>query len=218
MDQCKVCLVVGIDQIMVVLVDLHGRQLALVDNVLVGQGADVKPVVEADAVCSTLSKHVELSLKLSLVELLGSIGIRRVAGTVGRCENDEGLQDSRLPTESSRSQQRRVDRRLSPSEDSQIQRLSNVFQLPLLLLQCLWIRVEEQVAHSVLAWSWQLDTSLPLKVLREELERHRGHDTGTITISSIRTNGTTVGHVAKEVASIAHNLVACLALDVAVIC
>lgn len=164
-NQCEVCLVVGIDQVMVVLVDLHWGQLALVDNVLVGQRADIKPVMKADAVCSTLSEHVELSLKLSLVELLGSVGIRRVSGTVGRCENDEGLQNSRLPTQSSRSQQRGVHRRLSPSEYSQVQRLSNVFQLPLLLLQCLWIRVEEQVAHSILAWSWQLDTSLPLKVL-----------------------------------------------------
>lgn len=164
-DQCKVCLVVGIDQIVVILVDLHRGQLALVDNVLVGQRADVEPVVEANAVRSTLTEHVELSLKLSLVELLGSVGIRRVSGTVGGCENDEGLEDSRLPTESSRSQQRRVHRRLSPSEYSQVQRLSNVFQLPLLLLQCLWIGVEEQVAHSILAWGWQLDTSLPLEVL-----------------------------------------------------
>jgi hypothetical protein len=48
---------------MVVGVDLDGRELTLVDNILVGQGTQVEPVLEADGVGSAFSKDIELSLE-----------------------------------------------------------------------------------------------------------------------------------------------------------
>ena len=201
MYQGKVCLVVSVYQIVVVLVDLDRCKLALVDDVLVGQRADVEPVVEANGVRGTLSQHEQLDFEVPKVELLGVGHFWRVPRAVVRREDNKRLQDDRLATESSRPEQAGIGGRLSPSQDSQAQRLGNVFQLPLLLLQLLGLGVEEQVANSVLSWRRKLDANIALEVLDEELEGDGSHDTSTIAVSCIRSHRTTMGHVAKKVAS-----------------
>jgi hypothetical protein len=47
--------VVGIYQIIIVLVNLYGSKLALVDNILVGKGAKIEPIVETNGMGRTLS-------------------------------------------------------------------------------------------------------------------------------------------------------------------
>lgn len=68
MDQSKVALVVDVEQIVVVVVDLDGSKLALVDHVLVRQRTNVEPVVQTNGVSGLLSEHVKLQLK-QLLEL-----------------------------------------------------------------------------------------------------------------------------------------------------
>lgn len=201
MYEGKVCLVVGVHQIMVVLVNLNRCKLALVNNVLVGQRADVEPVVEADGVSGALSQYEQLPLKVPEVELLGVGHFWRVPGAVVRREDYKRLQNDRLTTESSRPEQTGIGGRLSPSQDSQAQGLGNIFQLPLLLLQLLGLGVEEQVAHSVLSRRRKLDANIALEILDEELEGDRSHDTSAVAVPSIRSHRTSMGHVAKKVAS-----------------
>src|SRR4051812_23565240 len=50
----KMSLIIGIHQIMVVLVNLNWCQLPLVDNVLVGEGADVEPVLKPNSMSGPL--------------------------------------------------------------------------------------------------------------------------------------------------------------------
>lgn len=76
------CLVVGIDQIMVVLIDLDRCQLSLVNNILVRQRAEVEPVVETNGVCGTLSQDIKLSLKQPFVKLLRLCYFRGIFSTV----------------------------------------------------------------------------------------------------------------------------------------
>jgi hypothetical protein len=82
-------------------------------------------------------------------------------------------------------------------------------------LKSLLVGLKKQVSHGVLAQGRQLNVLLLLKVLDEEPVGDGCHDTSTITISCIRTHGTTVGHVTEEVTGITNNLVARLTLDVA---
>ena len=96
MDEGKVTLVVDVDQIEVVFVDLDRRKLTLVDNVLVAQGTEVEPVVQADNVGDTLAQHIELALEVGLVKfrLEGLLGCFVI--TVCGLEDDEGLKDNRF--------------------------------------------------------------------------------------------------------------------------
>jgi len=196
MHEGKVSLIISIHQIMVVLVDLNRRQLSLVDNVLVGKGADVEPVLQSDSMSSPLPKNIELSLEKSVVELLRVGHLRSIARSICRLQDNKGLQNDRLARPGSGTKKSRVGRRLSPSQNPQTQRLGNIFQLPLGLLQRLLIRLKEKVSHSILAQGGKGEIVLPRKVLDEELVGDRGHDTSTITISCIRAHSTTMGHVA----------------------
>jgi hypothetical protein len=111
--------------------------------------------------------------------------LRGVSGSVSRLQDDKWLGDDRLARSGSRPKEGRVSRRLSPSEDSQPQRLGNIFQLPLGLFQSLGVGLKEQVSHGVLAQRGKLDSNFALEVLDEELVGDGGHDTRTITISCI---------------------------------
>jgi hypothetical protein len=55
MHKSKMGFIVSIYQIVVVLINLHGSELALVNNVLVRQGAQVKPIVKTNGMGRTLS-------------------------------------------------------------------------------------------------------------------------------------------------------------------
>jgi len=214
-DKSKVSLVVGVNEVVVVRVDLDRGKLALVDNVLVGEGAEVEPVLEADGVSGTFPQHIQLALEEAVVELfrVGHLGL--IARAIGRGKDDKWLSNDGLARLGGRAEQRRVDGRPTPTQDSQAQRLGNIFQLPLGLLEGLLVGLEEQVSHGVLAERRELDVLLSLKVLDEEPVGNGRHDTGAITVTGIRTHGSPMGHVAQEVASIADDFVARLTLDVA---
>lgn len=110
-------LVIGIDQVVVVLVDLGWGELALVHDVLIGEGAQIEPVVQPDGVRGTLAKDIELPLEVTLVKipLVRQLGLP--AGSIGGLEHDEGLQDERLAGSGSGAEEGRVHRRLSPAQD-----------------------------------------------------------------------------------------------------
>lgn len=111
--------VVGVDEVVVVLVHLDGRQLALVDDVLVGQRAEVEPIVEADGVSGPLAEDVQLSFEVLLVETVGIRRLGSVAGAVGRSEHDERLEDDGLAGLCRGAQETRVHGRRPPSQDPQ---------------------------------------------------------------------------------------------------
>jgi hypothetical protein len=199
-DEGEVSLIISVHEIMIVGVDLNRSKLSLVHNVLVGQGADVEPVLEANGVCGTLSQHVQLALEETLIKGLRVGVLRGGTSAVGGGEDDERLHNDGLAGLGRRTQQSRVNGGPSPAKHPQAQRLSNIFQLPLGFLQCLFVGLEKQVTSGVLTQRGQLDVLLLLEVLDEEPVRNRSHDTGTVTISRIGTHRTTVGHVAEQVA------------------
>ena len=56
MNEREVTLIVNRYEVVIILVDLHRRQLALVDYVPVAQRAQIEPVVQANGVCCALPK------------------------------------------------------------------------------------------------------------------------------------------------------------------
>jgi hypothetical protein len=54
-NESEMGFVVGVYQVIIVLVNLYGSKLALVDNVFVGKGAKIKPIVKANGMGRTLS-------------------------------------------------------------------------------------------------------------------------------------------------------------------
>jgi hypothetical protein len=85
-DQGKMGGVLVVLEIIEKVVDLNGRELTLVDNVLVGKRADVKPVLESDGVSGLLSQEIQLTVEELVVELCMD----------GRVKNDKGLLDRGL--------------------------------------------------------------------------------------------------------------------------
>ena len=150
MDEGKVGFVVGVDQVMVILVDLHRRELALVYDVLVGQGAYVEPVVKANGVRGPLAQHVQLPLKQAVVKFLGVGVFGRISGAVGGGEDNKGLRDNRLSRLRGGAEQTGINGRLPPSQDTKAQRFGNIFQLPLGLGKSLFVGLKEQVSHCIL--------------------------------------------------------------------
>ena len=90
-NQGKMCLIIGVYQVMIVRVDLDRGKLALVNNILVRQGADVEPIMEANGVGSTLPKDVQLSLELPTIKLGGVRSLRGNTRAISRCEHHEWL-------------------------------------------------------------------------------------------------------------------------------
>jgi hypothetical protein len=68
------------------------------------------------------------------------------------------------------------------------------------LLKSLLIGLEEQISNGILTQRWQVQASLTGEILHEKLVGDTGHHTGTITVSRVRANGSTVGHVAQQIA------------------
>src|SRR5690606_37325634 len=140
----EMSLIIGIHQIMVILIYLNRRQLPLVNNVLVGKGADVEPVLELDSMSGALPDDIELPLQEPLVKLLRVCCLWSVACAVCRAQHDKGLEDDGLTRGSRGTKETRIHGRLSPSQDPQAQRLGNIFQLPLRFVQRLPVWLEEQ--------------------------------------------------------------------------
>ena len=55
--------------------------------------------------------------------------------------------------------------------------------------------------------------NIPLSLTLEEVVGDAGHDTSTVTVTTVRTRCTTVGHRAQELTSVGDDLVRVLALD-----
>jgi hypothetical protein len=84
MDQGKVGGILVVLKIIEEVVDLDGRELTLVDNVLVGERADIEPVLEGDGVSGLLSQEVQLTVEELVVELGVDNGIEDNKGLLDR--------------------------------------------------------------------------------------------------------------------------------------
>jgi hypothetical protein len=168
-DKRKVSFVIGVHQVVVIGVDLNRSQLTLVNNVLVRQGAKIEPVLEPDGVRSPLSENIQLPLEKSVVKLLCVGDLGGVASAIELLQHNEGLTNERLAGLGGRAKEGRINGRLSPSQHPEPQRLGNVFQLPLRLLEGLLVRLEEKVAHGVLTERRKLEVIFTCKVLDKEL-------------------------------------------------
>lgn len=200
MHESKMTLVIHRDQIMIVLVHLDRGQLAFVDDVLVAQRTQIKPIVQPDGVGGALPQDIQLAFKAFLVEALGVGDFGLICISVGRPEHYKRLHDQWLPRQGRRSQQTRISRHLPPSQDAEIQRFGNVLKGGRRLLEHLGVRLEKEIPCSVLTLRRQLVPRLSFEILDEKSMRHRGHHARTVPISRVGAHRTTMGHIAEQVA------------------
>jgi hypothetical protein len=67
------------------------------------------------------------------------------------------------------------------------------------IFQRLLIRLEEEVTGGILAKWWEIHSNFTSKVFDKELVRDTSHYTSTITVSSVRTDCTSVRHVTEQI-------------------
>ncbi|KAI3478074.1 hypothetical protein L1887_60005 [Cichorium endivia] len=214
-DEGKVGGVVDVVEVVVVVVHLDGAELTLVDDVGRAERADVEPVLETDGVGGVLAEDVELTAKVLLVEGLGGVG-GGGAGAVVVLEDDEGLHDLGLLGLGGRAEDGVVDGDVTPAEDAQAELVGDVGEgLDVLCARLVVLGVEEEVADGILSLRGELDAEVALGLAAEEGVGDAGHDTGAVTVASVGTDGTTVGHVAEEEACVGDDLVGGLSLDLA---
>ena len=78
-------LVISIYEIIKVLIHLYWGKLSFINDVLIGEGAEVEPVVEANGMGGTFSKYVELSFEIFLIKMIRVSCLWRVSIAVCRC-------------------------------------------------------------------------------------------------------------------------------------
>lgn len=83
-DQGKVRGVLVVLEIIEEVVDLDGRELTLIDNVLVGERADVEPVLESDGVGGLLSQEIQLTVEELVVKLCMDSRVKNNKGLLDR--------------------------------------------------------------------------------------------------------------------------------------
>ncbi len=148
-------------------------------------------------------------------------GVKRTAPAgatlaVVRADNDERLENGGLLARSGRAQDGAVGGDLPPAQDAESEVVGDLGEDGLLLLEGdRVVRLEEDVADSVLAELGELTAKVALGLALEEEVGDTCHDARTIAVPTICAGGATVGHRAKQLASIGDNLVAVVALNVA---
>lgn len=138
-----------------------------------------------------------------------------IAVAIVRTKNDERLKDDGLLAAGRGTEDRAVGGDLTPAEYSETEVTSDAREDALLLLKLYGvIRLEKDIADSVLAGLGESEAKIAFGLALEELVRDTGHNTRTISIPTISTGGTSVGHGAEELPSIGNDFVALGAFDV----
>ena len=159
-----------------------------------------------------LAENVQLTFEVLGVELMAARG---VAFAVRGAKDYERLEDGGLLARGSGTQDSAVCRHLSPAQYSETEFTSELGENCLLPLKAnRVVLLEEYVTDGVLAWLGQFAPYVPLSLTLEEQVGDAGHDTSTVTISTVCTSGTPMGHSAEELTGIGDDLVRLLALDV----
>ena len=195
----KMCLVMHVIEIVEIIIDLHGCELSFIDNSSIAQRANVKPLVQPNSVRRLLAQHIELSFKILLIEVFRGGGI--VTTAISGFKNDKRLEDVRFLRQGGRSEDAAVTRDLSPPENSQTEFLSNCLESCLAFCSDLRIGAEKDVANSILSRGRKLEMLLDLEFSFHECMGDGRHNPSSVTIASIRSDGTTMSHVAQQTAS-----------------
>jgi hypothetical protein len=116
MNQAEMRTIKNVVEIMVVIVDLRGRQLSLVNDVLGRQGADIKGFRKRNAMCCVLAEDVKLSLELFFVKMTP---LANISVSIVGAENNKGLENERFCAAGGWSENGTVGRHLTPAKDSE---------------------------------------------------------------------------------------------------
>ena len=199
MDKCEMSFVTDIIEIVEIIVHLYRSKLSLVDNVLVTQRTDVEPSLQCNSMSTLLAKDIELSFKVLFIEIRSVF--RSIPGSVLGFENNDRLKNVRFFRQGRRSQDSGISRYFTPSQDSQSELLGNLFEKGLTFGTNLRIGVEEDVSNSILSREREFEVLVMFEFAFHEFVWDGCHDSGSITVSCIRTNGSTMRHVTQQVAS-----------------
>jgi len=227
MYESEMSFIIHIIKIVKIIVDLDGSELAFVDDVPIAEGANVEPFGETDFVCTLFAKDVQLSLEMFFVK--GCCRGRFVAGAVMLGKDDDRLEDSRFLGQSGWSEDGTVTWDIAPAENSQAERVGDLFKYRLRVGPFLVFPMEEYVADGILTGRREPEALVEFKFSLEEFVGDGCHHPCAIAITGIRTHGAPMGHVAQQTAgwraqlvsseekegdTIGDNLVADLAFDV----
>lgn len=169
-------------QVMVVIVNLDGRELSLVDDVLVGERTNVESAREEEGVGGVLAEDVKLALKVLFVE--GGVRVGDLAVSVRGGEHDDGLEDVGLAGEGCGTEDRAVRRDLAPSENAKVERLGDLLERRLVRDEEVGAALlEEDVSDGVLALVGELDVQLALRFAHEEGVGDADHDSCSISVT-----------------------------------
>lgn len=165
MDHAEVRGEASVVEVVVVVVDLDGSKLALVDDELGRERADVEPVRKLDGVGCVLAQDVELAAKVASVERLFGLG-RLCAIAVVRSQDDNWLQDLWLSAQGSGPEDGIVLGDLSPAEDLEVELGGDPAEDALVLLQRGRVSgLEEDVSNGVLAKGRECDIEVSVDFL-----------------------------------------------------
>lgn len=193
-------------QIVVVVVNLGGGELALVHDVLGGEGADVEALGKGDCVGGMLSQDVELALQSGGIK---SSVLAHGSVAVMSSEDDKRLEDDWLVAPGSRSKDSAIRRDRTPTEHTKAQVVGDLGEDRLVSLELdRIVGLEENISDGVLAWLRENTTEVPFSLSLEERVGDSSHCTGTVTVSAISSSSTSVGHRAEQLPRVRHDLVA----------
>ena len=129
-----------------------------------GKGIELKRLakngIDEHAVCCTLTKDIELPLKVTGID---RPILARISFAVMATKYDEGLKNCRLSATSRRTKDSTISRNLTPTKDTKTKILCNFGENSLLVLQLDGIIfLEKDVSDSVLSKLWKEATDIHL--------------------------------------------------------
>jgi hypothetical protein len=205
MYESKMSFIIHIIKVVEVIVDLDGSELTLVDDVLVAEGANVEPLGKTNFVRALLAKDVQLSLEIFFVKGCGRG--RFIAGAEMLGEDDDRLENGGFLAQGGGSEDGTITWDIAPSEHSQTEMVGDLFKCSLGIGSLLVLPMEEYVADGILTAGRKLEALVEFKFPLEESVGDGCHHPCAIAITGIRTDGTTMGHVAQQTASCRTQLV-----------
>lgn len=169
--------------------------------------------IDKHRVGSMLSEDIKLPFKVPLIKWAV---LRTGTVAIVGAQDNERLEDRWFLALRGGPQNRTICRDCSPAQDTETEGLCDLSESGLLGLDLrLVVRVKEYVTDGILPRLRKDAANVSFCFSLEETVRNTGHDTGTITIPTVSTSRTTVGHRTEELTSIGHDFVARGSLDMA---
>jgi hypothetical protein len=131
-------------------------------------------------------------------------------------KHHEGLKDCGLLAASSRAKNGPIGGDFPPPEHPESQVVCNGSEDPLIGLKLNGvIGFEKYIANSILSGIRKDTAKIPLSLPLEEAMGNSSHNPSTVTISTVSSRCTSMGHGAEKRTSIGHNLMTSFTLDLA---